>query len=158
MSKTSSHKHTKHRRLTKSPTLRDAAAIASAPLPRRQLPDVTFLQTPSDPLTWSDTDTIDLLPSDDARRWSPEPFQAARTIFGTRQRLTTPRIQKRAQRRSSPFAVPSFPTYALEVGKPTRVSFCIRRKRRREVLAAKGRLGSGQMKKKNLRWHSSIHC
>lgn len=159
MSKSSSHSKPKTRFGPRPLTLRDAADIARRSLPRQSAPQaVTFNSTPSDYLPWSDLALADLLPTSDARRWSPEPFDAVRSIFGTRERVQAPRIKRSQRGQVSSLIAPNFSTYVMEVGKPTRVSFCIRRKRRREVLAAKGRLGRGQMKKKQMRWHSSIHC
>jgi hypothetical protein len=159
MAKTHSSYRPKTRHALTALALRDAAAIARRSLPRPNAAQaVTFVSDPSTPLEWSDLELADLLPTSDGRRWSPEPFDAVRSIFGTRERVVAPRVRRSVRGAVSQLIAPSFSTYVLEVGKPSRVGFCIRRKRRREVLAAKGRFGGGQMKKKRMRWHSSIHC
>lgn len=127
--------------------------------PRRDVLTIANRPTPSRLPRLVSVSPVDLRVFEDRRLHHPEPalhrpaFSMPRAASG----LRLPNVNKpRFNRRPS---VDTFPSPVVSFQVPERVTLCVRRKRRTEVLHAMGRVGKGiRVRKGRRNAYSSVSC
>lgn len=85
---------------------------------------------------------------EDRRLFHPESFyRPARTLSGNRPRIV-------AGSSHSLFSMP----HGVRFDVPAKTVICVRRKRRKEVLFAKGKAGAGRKRPPRRNWYSNVRC
>lgn len=143
------------RRKSSTDTQRDASDVATDSEVLRN-----FIKQPK-PYTLVVTESLHL-PSFDARRFHPEPLLRSICEPKVAARLTLPKKSAVSVRGASSTPVGNrrmghLPTN-VAFSQPAKVSVCIRRKARREVLFAKNRTGKGARSRRTRSYWSDVKC
>lgn len=144
---------------------RDAAAIARPRLLRDPLAAWLGVWTPHrapvDP--WDDSIRESSQLPEDRRLWYPSAYQPAKTVLGARAALTVyppSRTSSKVERRYRPSSPGGIVPTRVAFVEPMRVTICVRRQRRKEVLHAFKKAGRkpGSFQPRRLTEYSDVSC